>query len=70
MALVVEQDWRPKDLPPLAEAFAGNEQVTLFLPGMDHRDAWEFIPWNLNAPVIVDFSDDQRIHRMFVPGAN
>jgi hypothetical protein len=67
MAMVVEQDWRPKDLPPLDEAFNGDERVVLFLPGMRPLEAWEFIPWNTNAPVIVEFGEGRT---MYVPGSN
>ena len=64
MALV-EQDWRPKDLPPLDEHFAGEEPVTLFLPDMDQEDAWELLPWNNAVNVTVDFGYG---HRLTLPG--
>jgi len=65
--MVVEQDWRPKDLPLLEEAFNGDEHITLFLPGMNALDAWEFIPGDLNAPLTIEFSEEDRL---FIPGRN
>jgi hypothetical protein len=67
VAMVVEQDWRPKDLPPLSEALYGDEPVTLFLPGMTLLDAWEFVPWDITAPVMVNFGDGRVL---CIPGVN
>lgn len=64
MAMVLEQDWRPKDLPPLNEVFNGSELVTLFLPDMKVDDAREFLPWDNTAPIILDFGYG---HRLMMP---
>jgi len=61
VAMVVEQDWRPRDLPPLDKLFDGDEPVTLFLPDMKQEDAWEFLPWDNTADVTVDFGHGQRL---------
>ena len=53
--MVVEQDWRPKDLPPLEEIISnGDEPVTLFLPGMRADHAWELIPVCISVPVTLE----------------
>lgn len=64
MAMVVEQDWRPKDLPPLEDIISlGEEPVTLFLPGMPAAHAWALIPNFINVPLTIDLGGD---HPMFV----
>jgi len=61
MAVVVEADWRPKDLPPLDDLFNGEEPVTLFLPDMEEEHAWEFLPWDNSADVLIDFGHGRQL---------
>ncbi len=63
---MVEQDWRPKDLPSLDELYNGEDPITLFLPDMKEDDAWELLPsWGNSADVVVDFGQG---HKLIVPG--